>query len=149
PVSVGASSVTAAPASPPRSAPSALIAPPSAGARRRRLRFGMYGVPLVARLLVGIGIVAAVAIPLATVNHTVSSIKVPSFDFGQSSTTQGASASTAPRQADYLQVSVFRSALARVRRAAPGARVALIRIDGRSFSAAVSRPGHGVQQIYF
>jgi len=42
----------------------------------------------------------------------------------------------------------LRAALARVRRAAPGARVALLRIDATSFSVTASRLGH-LQQIYF
>jgi hypothetical protein len=132
-----------APVSPSPGVPPSLGAPP----KLRRMRGSGSGLPVV-RLLVVAGVIAAIVIPVATsVKHAVNSIKVPTFNFGQTSTTQSFSDHGAG-EANYLQVANVRAALARVRRLVPGARVNLLRVDATSFN--VNAVGRGVaKEIYF
>ena len=138
----------------PTSAPTPRPAPvqpgPASPPRIRRVRTsGGSGFPGVVRLLVLLGVIAAVAIPVATsVKHATNSIKVPSFNFGQTSTTQNPSGQSGAGPANYLQTGNVRAALARVRHLVPGARLSLLRVDANSFNANAANR-RGAKEIYY
>ena len=138
------------PPPPPPSPPSTSMT----GYPRRRPRTYGFGAPVIVRLAIFGVLIAVIGIPIAnSIKSTVHSIKIPSFNFGQTSTSGSSGSSSAspapPRPVNYLRASGLRAGLARVRRIVPGARLTLLRVDSDSLSVNASRPGHGSKQIYF
>ncbi len=120
----------------------------------QRRRTAIYGAPVIVRLAIFGVLILAFGVPIvSSIKSAVHSVKVPSFNFGQTSTSGSTGSSGAspapPKQVNYLRAGGLRAGLARVRRVAPGARLTLLRVDSDSLSVNASRPGHGSKQIYF
>ena len=141
------------PPAPPSPPPTAIGSYRPSRMTQRRRTYG-YGAPVIVRLAIFGVLIAAIGIPIATsIKSAVHSIKIPSLNFGQTSTSGSTGSSGAspapPKPVNYLRAAGLRAGLTRIRRIEPGARLTLLRVDSDSLSVNASRPGHGNRQIYF
>jgi hypothetical protein len=120
--------------------------------RTRRSSYSGSGLAVLIRVGIFLVVAAAIAIPIVSATKHVHSIKIPSFNFdtgSNPSNPSNPSAPSAPRRVSYLTPSGVRAGIAHLKHVAPGAKVALLRIDSKSFNAIVVRPHHPTKEYYF
>jgi len=146
-----ASSITASPTSYP-SEPASTTTPTS---RRRRQASAVYSPGARAGWRIGtiIFVLIIVGAVIGSVNHTVHSVKIPSFNFNTGALETPGSGTTAttpaPPPVSYLTPHGLRVGLARVQRLAHGTKqLTLLRVDSKSLTAYATR-SHGAMTHVF
>ena len=124
-------------------------APPvRVGGVRRRFTGISFGIGYAIPVAMGLFALLAIVVPLVAVvgNTGVSAVSsVPAVTSGPVTSTPATGRSSA---VSYLTVNAVRAGLARVARLAPGARVAMLRVDAKTFNATASFANGAAKQIY-
>jgi hypothetical protein len=143
-----------APASPPTPKFDPLAFMPQVSTSRRSAGLGGGGFPILARVIAACVVIAAVAIPVATIGSSTH-VKIPNFNVGSGGSggsgggSGGGGGSQAPKPISYLTASGLRAGLAHVARLAPGGTFSLLRIDNHSLNVTASLRSGKIEQIYF